>query len=108
VEVREVDTGGPLPIAVVLRELGDRGINNLLVEGGSKIFTSFIASGLYDQVRIFTSPMIIGQGISAVDNLGTRHIREAVCLEKPAWQILENGQMLFTGYKKGASCLRVL
>ena len=44
----------------ILNKLAKFGICNLLVEGGSKIFTSFLNEGLVDQLIIFRSNFFIG------------------------------------------------
>ena len=43
-----------------MNELAKFGICNLLVEGGSKIFTSFLNEDLVDQIIIFRSNSFIG------------------------------------------------
>lgn len=43
----------------------DFGITSLMVEGGTKLLQSFIDTGLFDEIRIETSPIIIGEGIPA-------------------------------------------
>ena len=50
-----------------LERLAERGINRLLVEGGSHISQSFLETDLVDEVQLFQSPTIIGpQGIDAI------------------------------------------
>ena len=47
--------------------LAERGINRLLVEGGSHISQSFLDADLVDEVQLFQNPAIIGpQGIDAI------------------------------------------
>lgn len=40
-------------------------ITSLIVEGGSQTLEEFIRGGLYDEIRIEVSPIILGEGISA-------------------------------------------
>ena len=49
----------------MLAELHTRGIQSLLVEGGACILRSFIDSGLYDDVRIERSTIILNEGVRA-------------------------------------------
>ena len=50
----------------VLERLSSLGVCNLLVEGGSKIFTSFIKEKLFDELYIYRSSCFIGnQGLNA-------------------------------------------
>ena len=53
----------------VLAELGRREIAALLVEGGSRLFTSFIESGLADKAVLTLSPRLVG-GVAAPGLLG--------------------------------------
>ena len=50
-----------------LQQLGLRGINRLLVEGGSHIAQSLLEADLVDEVQLFQNPVVIGpQGIDAI------------------------------------------
>ncbi|AZL16168.1 bifunctional diaminohydroxyphosphoribosylaminopyrimidine deaminase/5-amino-6-(5-phosphoribosylamino)uracil reductase RibD [Rickettsiales endosymbiont of Stachyamoeba lipophora] len=54
----------------VLNDLGARGINNLLVEGGGKLITSLLKCNLIDKLILVTVPIIIGNdGIPMIENL---------------------------------------
>ncbi len=52
-------------IPEVLQELYERKLQSVIVEGGRKILDAFIASGLYDEVRILRSPQTLGSGLPA-------------------------------------------
>ena len=63
--------GGHVDLATVLRDLGDRGIGRVLVEGGAAIYKSVLAAGLDDEIVVFRAPCEIGpQGISALPGSG--------------------------------------
>ncbi|MBO4550123.1 MAG: bifunctional diaminohydroxyphosphoribosylaminopyrimidine deaminase/5-amino-6-(5-phosphoribosylamino)uracil reductase RibD [Bacteroidaceae bacterium] len=49
----------------ILSDLYNRGIQSLLVEGGSKLLQSFIDAGLWDEARIETAPFSLGEGVPA-------------------------------------------
>ena len=66
-----VDLGG------LLRELARRAITSVLVEGGGRIITSFLREGLWDRILVITSPLLIGEGVDAVGNLGVSSLKEA-------------------------------
>jgi len=53
----------------LLKCLGDKGVNSLMVEGGAQIITSFLAARLVDQVVITLAPMLVG-GLRVVDPQG--------------------------------------
>ena len=48
-----------------LRTLYEQKLQSVIVEGGRKILDAFIASGLYDEVRILRSPHTLGSGLKA-------------------------------------------
>jgi diaminohydroxyphosphoribosylaminopyrimidine deaminase/5-amino-6-(5-phosphoribosylamino)uracil reductase len=52
-------------IPQVLQELYEHKLQSVIVEGGRQILDSFIASGLYDEVRILRSPQTLGSGLPA-------------------------------------------
>jgi len=52
-------------IPEVLHELYEAKLQSVIVEGGRKILDAFIASGLYDEVRILRSPQTLGSGLPA-------------------------------------------
>jgi diaminohydroxyphosphoribosylaminopyrimidine deaminase/5-amino-6-(5-phosphoribosylamino)uracil reductase len=59
-----------LDLQAVLHSLSEKGITKLLVEGGSKVASSFVAAGLVDEVWLFRGPKEIGEGgIAALDAL---------------------------------------
>ena len=50
-------------IPEVLHELYEAKLQSVIVEGGRKVLDAFIASGLYDEVRILRSPQTLGSGL---------------------------------------------
>jgi diaminohydroxyphosphoribosylaminopyrimidine deaminase/5-amino-6-(5-phosphoribosylamino)uracil reductase len=61
VDVVEMSTiDGRLDLVVVLRELFARGIQSLLVEGGSLVHSDFISRGLWQKMIVFVAPAIVG------------------------------------------------
>jgi len=48
-----------------LQALYEAKLQSVIVEGGRKIIDAFIASGLYDEVRILRSPNTLGSGLPA-------------------------------------------
>ncbi len=49
----------------LMDELCRRGVQSLLVEGGAQTLQSFIDSGLWDEARIETAPLLLNDGIAA-------------------------------------------
>jgi diaminohydroxyphosphoribosylaminopyrimidine deaminase/5-amino-6-(5-phosphoribosylamino)uracil reductase len=48
-----------------LQALYEAKLQSVIVEGGRKVLDAFIASGLYDEVRILRSPQTLGSGLPA-------------------------------------------
>ena len=49
----------------IMKNLYQRNIQSILVEGGAKLLQSFIDAHLYDEVRVFHSPLLLYSGINA-------------------------------------------
>jgi diaminohydroxyphosphoribosylaminopyrimidine deaminase / 5-amino-6-(5-phosphoribosylamino)uracil reductase len=49
----------------VLKDLQQRKIQSVVVEGGTQTLQLFIDAGLWDEARVFTSPQKFGSGVSA-------------------------------------------
>lgn len=56
-----VALGERIDFGALLDDLGDRGVGRLMVEGGERIHTAFLAAGLADEIRMAVAPMLIGQ-----------------------------------------------
>lgn len=102
-----IDTHGTLPLALqlfggeaetmvwqnwdlsaLMQELYDRGVQQLLVEGGAEVHRRFIEAALFDEIRVETSPKMLGEGVKAAilppDLVGesTKIDGNTVCLYK--------------------------
>ena len=69
------DKDGSLNLKSVMKELAKNQVASVLVEGGSRVFSSFLRSNLYDDIFLFVSPKIIGSGIPVVENIGVKNIK---------------------------------
>jgi diaminohydroxyphosphoribosylaminopyrimidine deaminase/5-amino-6-(5-phosphoribosylamino)uracil reductase len=63
------ESGGFLDLDSVLEELAARGVQGLLVEGGSRVHWEFISRKMVDRFDFIVSPMILG-GKHAVPSIG--------------------------------------
>lgn len=80
-----------LDLLAVLHSLSEKGITKLLVEGGSKVASSFVAAGLVDEVWLFRGPKEIGEGgIAALDALPLSAITELPDFVQRASETIEN------------------
>ncbi len=88
---------GRVNISEVLSYLFDHKISSVMVEGGSHVHTSFIKEGLFNKINCFIAPIIIGNGLNAIGELGTTHIHKSLKLQKTTYKQIGK-QLLVTGY----------
>jgi 3,4-dihydroxy 2-butanone 4-phosphate synthase/GTP cyclohydrolase II len=82
VGIRVVSRGeSGVDLRETLRILRSEGIETLLVEGGSRVITSLLATGFVDRLIVSLAPMVMGTGIQGVGDLGTRRVQESVALK---------------------------
>jgi len=68
--IRVASTPTGLDLPAVLHALSVRGITRLLVEGGARVASSFVAANLVDEFRLLRGPRAIGAaGVAALDAL---------------------------------------
>ena len=60
------DDRGGVDLAALLPQLAEAGVGSLMVEGGARVITSFLAQGLADQAVVTIAPCFIG-GLPAVE-----------------------------------------
>lgn len=79
--IRLAAAGVPAPgrdPSAALRALADKGITRLMVEGGSRVASSFVKSGLVDEVWLFRGSEAIGpDGVDALDALPLSEITQS-------------------------------
>ncbi|MFW6075186.1 MAG: bifunctional diaminohydroxyphosphoribosylaminopyrimidine deaminase/5-amino-6-(5-phosphoribosylamino)uracil reductase RibD, partial [Chloroflexota bacterium] len=51
---------GRIDLWAVLEDLGERDVNDMLIEGGGSVLGSFFDRGLVDRVMVFIAPLIVG------------------------------------------------
>jgi diaminohydroxyphosphoribosylaminopyrimidine deaminase/5-amino-6-(5-phosphoribosylamino)uracil reductase len=85
-------------LSAVLRALAERGITRLLVEGGARVASSFVAAGLVDEFWLLRGESSIGaEGVAALDRLPLAsitkspsfHVRGSENLDKDTLTIYE-------------------
>jgi GTP cyclohydrolase II len=79
----EVVERGPrgVDVAEALARLRSLGVRSVLVEGGARVITSFLAEKVVDRLVIGIAPTIMGAGIDAVGDLGVARVVESVRLK---------------------------
>ncbi|MFI0941228.1 RibD family protein [Streptomyces sp. NPDC021020] len=56
-----VSTGPAVDFGALLDDLAERGVRQLMVEGGGTIHTQFLAQGLADEVHLAVAPLLVGR-----------------------------------------------
>lgn len=73
-----LDETGRLSPEDALVKLSERySISSVLVEGGAKLFSSFIRSNSVDELNIFYAPLIMGDGIRVFSEFKTKRLKDA-------------------------------
>ncbi len=86
----EVDLGA------LLDRLGGRGIQTLLVEGGSTVIWSFLRAGLVDELKVFVGSLVLGGGSAPtlVGGEGAASLSESIRLALERSERLGDGILL--------------
>lgn len=69
-----------LGVPALLRKIGQIGIKNLLVEGGSRIFSAFVREKCVDRFILFICGKILMNGIPFIQGAATKSVKQAVPL----------------------------
>lgn len=100
VEVMKIPGSGQMvDLPKLMRQLGDRGISSILVEGGGTLVGGLFDRGLVDKVIAFIAPIIIGGATapSAVEGQGIDLIAHSWSLRDSRYELLSKDIMV-TGY----------
>jgi diaminohydroxyphosphoribosylaminopyrimidine deaminase / 5-amino-6-(5-phosphoribosylamino)uracil reductase len=91
--IRVATTSAPPPgldLAAVLHALAEKGITRLLVEGGARVASSFVASGLVDEVWLLRGPDPVGaDGVAALEALPLSALTESPAFKQRASETLQ-------------------
>jgi 5-amino-6-(5-phosphoribosylamino)uracil reductase len=65
-----VDGGQPVVMRRISEDLGDRGVERLMVEGGGNVHTQFLTDNLADELQLVVAPFFVG------DSRAPRFVRD--------------------------------
>ncbi len=87
---------GQVDLAELLAELKERGIETILLEGGSKLNWGMFQGGLVDEVRLFVKSCVLGGSgaKSLVEGIGFKEVSEGVSLELLRTRRIGDGVLL--------------
>ena len=72
------DPEGRIDLRGVLEHLAGLGYASLFVEGGAGVITSFLRQHLVHRLLVVVAPLLIGEGVQAVGDLGVHALAEAL------------------------------
>jgi diaminohydroxyphosphoribosylaminopyrimidine deaminase/5-amino-6-(5-phosphoribosylamino)uracil reductase len=88
------------PLRATLEELHRRSVLSIIIEGGAKVLNDCLDTGLWDEVRTFTSPHKL-----ATKELGGGLKAPPEPTHSPSQEVVVGGDMLRTWYRQDASCI---
>jgi len=94
-----IDSNGLLDPHDFITKATEFGFQSLLIEGGSSIATSFLKAGLVDKYIVVIAPLVLGSGVSAIGEMHTRNINDAVSFDCYSFQ-RSGTDNVFVGYPK--------
>ena len=80
-----ITSGGQVNLVALLTRLGEAGVSSLMVEGGARIITSFLAEHLVDYLVLTLAPTLLG-GLHAVNDLKLANSTRLPRLHNPQYE----------------------
>ncbi len=95
-------------LGYLMKALGERGIDSVLLEGGSELNFSALEAGIIDKVNVFLAPKLIGgrEAKTPIGGRGRQFMKNAAVLENMKTRTFGEDIMI-EGYmrKEGKECL---
>jgi len=87
---------GRVDLKVLMEELSERGIEEILIEGGGEAISSFFEEGLVDEFTVFVGSLIIGgrDAPTPVEGEGTESLEGTVDLKLRSCEKMDDGILL--------------
>lgn len=73
-------SGEALDLEHILKDLFQRGVRRLLVEGGGKVYRSFLTGRRWDRLTLFQAPDFLGEGIPFAGDIGIHSMDKKMIL----------------------------
>lgn len=78
VEIVRLSSDGPFRPAEIVTVLARRGLGRVLVEGGGRLVSAFLAAGQLDRLFLTIAPILLGEGVPGVRLTGPDALADAV------------------------------
>lgn len=98
------DAEGRVCLDTALQLLRDRGISNLMVEGGAEVITAFIRAQLADALVLTVAPALVG-GYKAVNALGITSVEQLPRIDPLFTERLDTDLIMWGNLRYGAESL---
>lgn len=92
-DVHGAGEGRSVPIGPALVRLHGHGVGSILVEGGSSLTTSLITSSSFDRITLYVAPILMGNGVPFIGDLGVTDPGGAVRFERVRWRAVGDQQV---------------
>ncbi len=86
-------TGPILDPAAILEALSARGLRRVLIEGGARTISHFLAAGCLDRLHVMVAPLILGSGLPSLALPPVARVTDA--LRVPTHTYLVSDEVLF-------------
>lgn len=90
----DLNRHGMVDLNMLGRVLYQRGVNSLMVEGGAKVITSFLAEELVDLMIITIAPKLVG-GLQVIDSVQANGNSNSLVLKDIYYEKLENDLIIW-------------
>ncbi|MGW8320552.1 MAG: bifunctional diaminohydroxyphosphoribosylaminopyrimidine deaminase/5-amino-6-(5-phosphoribosylamino)uracil reductase RibD [Thermodesulfobacteriota bacterium] len=96
VEVFRPDRSGRVPLGTLLRRLGERGMQHVLLEGGSGLYTTALKAGEVDKLLLFVAPLLLGgkDAPGLFDGIGFPSPKKGLPVQGLKWRRSDRDLML--------------
>ena len=86
------DNQGKVDLTALMAELGNRGIDSVLVEGGGTLHASLFTTGLVDEAIVYLAPKIVGgvEATTPVEGKGIDAMADAFTFDAPIVERIDN------------------
>ncbi|MFA6109754.1 MAG: bifunctional diaminohydroxyphosphoribosylaminopyrimidine deaminase/5-amino-6-(5-phosphoribosylamino)uracil reductase RibD [Candidatus Latescibacterota bacterium] len=74
--------GGRLDLRLPLARAAAAGMTSVLLEGGAGLAAAALRDRVVDQVQVYLAPILLGEGIASLGDLGITELRQAIGLEE--------------------------
>lgn len=94
---------GRVDLPLLVHEIGLRGLDSMMLEGGGTLNASFLQAGLVDKLMLFMAPKLIGgkQAFTFFDGEGSENLSQAIAIDRMSVSPC-GGDWLIEGYLTNA------